>query len=402
MVRLKPPWLEDPAVKRLMTALGAPALDVRFVGGCVRDAVLARPNADIDIGTPEPPARVMARLAAAGIKAIPTGVEHGTVTAVVDGRSFEVTTLRRDTATDGRHATVAFTTDWRADASRRDFTFNAMSLSADGTLHDYFKGASDARVGRLRFVGDPNARIVEDYLRILRLFRFYAWYGDKPIAPAILDAVRAHRDRLQDLSAERIRAELVKLLSAPNPVPAVAAMQSAGVLSVLFPGADGPNLLLKLVLVERAYRVAPRWTVRFCALAPDGAASTELAERFRLSGTERDAIVALRATEPALDAGMAIVALHAALYRHGAELIEGRAALAAARGRRLAGWADVFGTIHGWQPRPLPIGGDDVLALGVPPGPKVGALLAVAETAWIGSGFAAGRDDLLAAVRAKL
>jgi poly(A) polymerase len=402
VVRLKPPWLEDAAVKRLMSALGAPALDVRFVGGCVRDAVLGRAKADIDVGTPEPPARVLERLAAAGIKAIPTGLAHGTVTAVVDGQSFEITTLRRDTATDGRHATVEFTADWQADAARRDFTLNAMSLSPDGTLHDYFKGASDARVGRIRFVGDPNARIVEDYLRILRLFRFYAWFGRKPISPAILDACRAHRDGLKNLSAERIRAELVKLLSAPNPVLAVAAMHDAGVLAAVLPDAPSPNHLLKLVLVERVYRVAPRWTVRLCALVADATSAADLAARFKLSKAEGDELAALKAAAPEMDAAMPAIALNAALYRHGAEAVEGRAALAAARGRRLAGWAEVFAAIQAWQPKPLPIGGDDVLALGVAAGPKVGELLGVAESAWIGSAFTASRGQLLEAVRAKL
>lgn len=385
-----------------MAALGAPALDVRFVGGCVRDAVLGRAGADIDIGTPEPPARVMERLAAAGIKAVPTGIDHGTVTAVVDGRGFEVTSLRRDTATDGRHATVEFTTDWRADAARRDFTFNAMSLSPDGTLHDYFKGASDARVGRIRFVGDPNARIVEDYLRILRLFRFYAWFGRKPIAPVVLAACRAHREGLPRLSGERVRAELAKLLSAPNPVLAVAAMQDTGVLAVLIPEAQAPNDLLKLVLVERTYRVEARWIVRLCALMPGAARADALTERLKLSNAERDEVAALRADQPELAADMAAAALHTALYRHGARLMAGRAALAAARGRRLAGWSRVFAAIHAWRPQPLPIGGDDVLALGIPPGPRVGELLVVAEQAWIGSGFAASRDQLLDAMRAKL
>src|SRR5579871_5681187 len=180
---LHPVWLSAPELTRLFAALGAPAVDVRCVGGSVRDAVLGRDRVDseIDIGTPEPPDRVIARLAEARIKAIPTGLDHGTVTAVVEGRAFEITSLRRDTACDGRHAAVEFTTDWHEDVRRRDFTMNAMSLGPGGALYDDHDGVADARAGRVRFVGDPDDRIQEDYLRILRLFRFTALYGRTPI-----------------------------------------------------------------------------------------------------------------------------------------------------------------------------------------------------------------------------
>src|SRR4051812_43644908 len=188
----------------LFAALGAPDLDVRFVGGCVRNAIIGRPIADFDIGTPEPPTVVLKRLARAGIRAIPTGIEHGTVTAVVGKQSYEITSLRRDTACDGRHAAVEFTTDWEEDARRRDFTINAMSLKPDGTLFDYHGGFEDARAGRVRFVGEPADRIQEDYLRILRLFRFFAWYGREEIDTATLNAVGMLKGGLTRLSAERI------------------------------------------------------------------------------------------------------------------------------------------------------------------------------------------------------
>ncbi|MCB2108958.1 MAG: CCA tRNA nucleotidyltransferase [Rhodobacteraceae bacterium] len=391
--------MNDAAVTRVMAALGAPETDARFVGGCVRDALLGRPVGDIDIATPDTPEAVTEKLERAGLRVIPTGLAHGTVTAVADGRNFEITTLRRDTACDGRHAAVEFTTDWHEDASRRDFTMNAMSLSLDGTLHDDFKGASDARVGRLRFVGDPRARIAEDYLRILRLFRFHAWYGQKPIAPSILEACREARENLTRLSGERIGSELVKLLSAPNPVLAVAAMQSCGVIGVLFPEAQGPSVLLKLVMVERAYRVEPDWRARLASIVPDRLTISDLQERLKLSNADAETIALLRAPLPVIAQDMPTLALDAALYRSGAECVRGRAALAAAHGRQLAGWAPVFKAIAGWEPQPIPVGGDDVIALGVAPGPEVGRLLAVAENAWIGSGFSATRDQLLAEVK---
>lgn len=393
MNRLSPPWLADAGLKRLMTALGAPTVDVRFVGGCVRDAVLGRIAADIDVGTPEPPEAVLKRLEAAGLRAIPTGLAHGTVTAVLENRNVEITSLRRDVATDGRHATVAFTADWKADAARRDFTMNALSLKPDGEMFDYFKGASDARVGRLRFVGDPATRMAEDYLRILRLFRFQAWYGKKPLSPALLDVCKAHAASLRSISIERISAEMIKLLSAPNPVLSVSYMMTARVLDVVLPGCAGGQNLLKLVMAEQAYGVASRWQVRLAALLPP----PTIGEDLKLSNADADAISALLAPEPRIWVGMPRPALDAALYSGGRELIEGRTLLAIANGRQLGGWAPMFAVIHTWTPKPLPIGGDDVKALGVAEGPAVGVALKRAEAAWIGSGFTASRDALLSA-----
>lgn len=268
MTTLRPPWLEDAGLKTLLGALGAPTIDVRFVGGCARDALLGRSAADFDIGTPEVPDKVIARLEAARITVVPTGIAHGTVTAVMEGRNVEITSLRRDVATDGRHATVAFTTDWKQDAARRDFTMNALSLTPTGDLFDYFKGASDARVGRLRFVGDPATRIREDHLRILRLFRFQAWYGQKSISPALVEICKQHRELLRSVSAERVKQELAKFLSAPNPVLAMSAMLASGVFGVVLPECIGEQNLLKLVMAEYAYGIPPRWTARLAAMLP--------------------------------------------------------------------------------------------------------------------------------------
>ena len=207
-----------PVTRAVVKALTADGADVRFVGGCVRDALLGRESADIDIGTPDPPERVMGLLEGAGIetRTVPRGIAHGTVTAIAGGNRYEITTLRRDERTDGRHAEVAFTDDWEQDAARRDFTINAMSVTPDGVLHDYFGGQEDLEAGRVRFVGDPATRIAEDHLRLLRFFRFFAWYGKGEPDEEALDACRAEAHRIQTLSGERVQAEMLKMLKAPT------------------------------------------------------------------------------------------------------------------------------------------------------------------------------------------
>ena len=231
--------LADPALAPVLAALP----HARIVGGAVRDALAGVPIADIDLATPDPPEATTASLERAGLRVIPTGLSHGTVTALVDDRAFEITTLRRDVSTDGRHAEVAWTTDWRADAARRDFTINAMSLARDGTLYDYFGGQSDLAAGIVRFVGDPATRIAEDFLRILRFFRFFARYARAAPDQAATSAIRAAVPGLARLSPERLWSELKKILSAPAPGAAIHLMADLGVLSALIPeGADPARL----------------------------------------------------------------------------------------------------------------------------------------------------------------
>ncbi len=273
-----PDFLADPALVSVMAVLP----EARVVGGAVRDTLAGRLVTEIDLATPREPEQVVHTLKAAGIRAVPTGLDHGTVTAVVDGRGFEITTLRRDVETDGRHATVAFTDDWRADAARRDFTINALSMTRDGAVFDYFDGIADLRAGRVRFVGDPATRIAEDYLRILRFFRFFSRYATGAADHAALSAIRAGVLGLGGLSAERVWSELSRILSAPDPCTAVGLMAELGVLAAVLPEGADPARLARLI----AAGAPPDPLLRLAALLTGD--TLALAARLRLSVAERD------------------------------------------------------------------------------------------------------------------
>lgn len=390
------------AVQRLFAALGAPGVDVRFVGGCVRNAVMGIPVGEIDVATPETPDQVMTRLAAAGVKVVPTGLDHGTVTAVLDGATFEITSLRRDTACDGRHAAVEFTADWAEDARRRDFTFNAMSLRGDGTLFDYHGGVSDAEAGRVRFVGVAADRIQEDYLRILRLFRFFAAYGRGAIEAQTLAAVRAHAAGLDHLSAERVSRELIKILGAPDPRAAVAAMDECGVWARLLPEVRDRTVLDRLPAIEEKANESADWRLRLASgLAADAAAS--VAARLKFSTADCDHLLRLTAAKPAFAATTPGTVLRQALYHDGASIVRGRLVLAWARSApdvaQDAAWTALLREARAWQPVALPVSGRDVLALGVAAGPAVGALLAEVEAWWLERDFEPDRAAVLAILK---
>ena len=254
---IPPDWMTAAPTRALLAALGAGGAPVRFVGGCVRDAILGLRPADIDIATPESPDQVIRRLEKAKLKAVPTGLEHGTVTAVVPPATFQVTTLRRDVATDGRHATVAFGTDWAEDAARRDFTINALYADAEGRLYDFTDGRADLAAGLVRFIGDPAQRVAEDYLRVLRFFRFHARFGNGAPDAAAIAACSAAADRLDRLSGERVRDELLKILILPNAADALALMQQSGVLTAILPQARlDVATLSRLVRLQAAVAAA--------------------------------------------------------------------------------------------------------------------------------------------------
>ncbi len=397
------PWTQSAATRAVIDALaGGPAdgptdgTDVRFVGGCVRDALIGRPVADIDIATPDRPETVIEKLEAAGLKAIPTGIEHGTVTAVSKGRPFEITTLRRDVETDGRHAVVAFTDDWAEDAARRDFTMNAISLSPDGTIHDPGNGIPDLRAGRVRFVGDADARITEDVLRLLRFYRFHAHYGEGAPDPDAVAACRRHADKLPGLSAERVRVELLKLLAAPEPAPVIEMMRGDGVLEQILPADAGTGLLAALSKIE----AAPDPVRRLAALLPaDPGIVADAAGALRLSNLERDRLVAIAGAAPGFDLPADDRARRAALYRLGAPLFSDLVHLAAARDPGgVAALAAELAAAEAWERPELPVTGQDLVDAGIEKGPAVGEALRELEQKWIDSDFTADRRTLLSSL----
>lgn len=380
------PWLCDPAVAQVFDAMDAGPGETRFVGGVVRDALAGVQVADIDLATTATPETTLERLGRAGVKSVPTGLEHGTVTAIVDGRPFEITTLRRDVSTDGRHATVAYTSDWRLDASRRDFTINAMSAERSGAVHDYFGGAEDLAAGRVRFVGVAAERVAEDYLRILRFFRFHAWYGAGDPDPAGLAACRDGVDGLAVVSAERVRVELLRLLGAPAPETAIGAMADIGVLSAVL-GVE-PGRIDDLLALERRSEAPPDPLLRLAGLAPEA----ELAARLRLSRDEAKAMTAMR--PPWTDLGDDDGAWRRAIYRLGPETFRRRTLLAgAASGDDVT--AARLAALDEWRPISFPLKGKDLLALGFTAGPDLGDALERLEARWIDGGFRATRADLL-------
>jgi poly(A) polymerase len=382
-----------PETTALLAALTAEGAVARFVGGCVRDAVAGRPVGDIDIatsGTPETNTRL---LRAAAIKVVPTGIRHGTVTAISDHRPFEVTTLRRDVETDGRHARVAFTDDWVADARRRDFTMNALYADADGTIYDPTGGLADLGAGRVRFVGRAARRIAEDRLRILRFFRFHAWYGRGRANRAALAACGEAAAGIDALSGERIRQELLKLLAAPTPLPALRLMARHRVLErVLSGGAD----LARLARLCR--RETAEWgadpLLRLAALMSgrDGETARALAARLRFSNAERDRLVFLVAPPLALRPGMKRAEIRHAVYRHGPERIVDLA--------HLLGRPEVVAEARRFERPRFPLRGRDGRGLGIAPGPRLGALLAAVEAWWIEGDFEADHAACLTKLRA--
>lgn len=392
------PWLTASATRAVIAALeaaGGPGC-ARFVGGCVRNALIGRAVADIDIATTLQPDATERAVRAAGLKAVPTGIAHGTVTAVAERTPFEITTLRRDVSTDGRNATVAFTDDWAEDAARRDFRLNALYADAEGRIYDPTgEGAADAMAGRIVFVGDPETRIREDFLRILRFFRFHAWYGRGEPDAAALTACRSLASGMTRLSAERVSSELMKLLSAPDPRAAMAAMAEAGVLAEVLPEAELTPLF------EAAVEQGGDATTRLMVLLPpDETVVRSATSRLRFPNAARDRLAFAARALPAVHLSMSDREARAALYRHGlqavSDAVRRRWAEAPHQGddaRRLLALAD------NWTRPSLPVGGREVARLGVEPGPETGRLLKAFEEDWIAEDFPAdGHAERLAAL----
>ena len=405
-------WLSDPHLQKLLAALSVDGDEARIAGGAVRNALLDEDVADIDIATTSLPEDSAKRAAAAGFRTVPTGVEHGTVTVVAGGRGYEVTTLRADVETDGRRARVRFGRDWSADAERRDFTINALYATADGDVIDLVGGLADLHTRTLRFIGDPEARIREDYLRILRFFRFFAWYGSgRPDADGLRACARL-KDGMERLSAERVWHELKRLLAAPDPSRALLWMRQTGVLTKVLPESEkwGIDAIHPLVAAERDLRWNADAMLRLEAVVPpDASRMRGLAERLRLSGAEAERLQKWAACPPLPPAATdAQASRH--LYREDrqATLDRLRLALASARRRALeddgslieaAGLLRLLRFSEKWRKPVFPLKGSDLKSQGVKPGPELGARLRRLEEEWIVSGFRLDRVALLGRAR---
>jgi poly(A) polymerase len=378
-------WLDRPGIKRLLKALDARNGHARFVGGAVRDFLLGEHPGDLDLATDHLPDEVIARLEQAGIKAVPTGIDHGTVTAISSGTVVEVTSLRADVSTDGRRATVVFTKDWPADAGRRDFTINAIySDPYSGELFDYFGGLDDLKSRTVRFIGEPLQRIAEDHLRILRYFRFHARYGHGDPDPQSLEACTERANDLMALSRERIADELLKLLALEDPTPTVRLMLDRGLFAPVVPEIEDAARLEALVEAEVSAGEPPDPLRRLSSLLPtEPEVASRVAGRLKLSNKAKKRLVS--AAEASLGSNPEALA-----YRVGTEGAVDRLLLAGrpAEARAIAGWT---------LPR-LPIGGGQLIARGVPEGPEVARTLHRIEETWIAGGFPTGEEfELLVA-----
>lgn len=384
------PWLVSERSKSVLAALEAEGGHdcARYVGGCVRNALLNAPVDDIDIATQLTPQRVVKALKAAGIRSVPTGIEHGTVTAIVGKQPFEITTLRRDVETDGRHAVVAFTTEWAEDAARRDFCLNALYASGDGTIHDPTgRGVEDALAGRIVFVGEPEQRIREDYLRILRFYRFQAWYGrGEPDAEGSAACAKL-AEGVATLSAERVSKELLKLLAAMDPRASVHAMAQSGVLKVLVPEAD-------LALFDAMVALTPDALMRLSSLLPlDGVVIGEVAKRLRLSNAQRDRLVAAAVPlEPTIND----VEARGLIWELGVQTFTDRARRAQAAGADASRMSGLVRMAQHWTPPAMPISGRDLAKRNIRPGPQTGLILKAFQASWMAEDFPDhGHDERL-------
>jgi len=384
------PWLSTPETRAVIEALSRDGGAARFVGGCVRNALIGAPVEDIDIATPLTPDEVTRRLVAAGLRAEPTGIAHGTITAVANKKPFEITTLRRDASTDGRRATVAFSTDWAEDAGRRDFTMNALYADMSGTVFDPVGGIADLRAGLVRFIGDPAKRIAEDYLRILRLFRFHAWYGKGEIDSDGLTACAAARAHIKTLSGERIQKEMLKLCAAENPISVLRAMAASGVIGEVLPGDLKLARIQRLCEIDAEQFFAADGLLRLGALLGDAAQAGEIATRWRLSNDDRDRLGDMLGEPTKIVSYLSILEVRRALYRFGVPLFKDWVRLRWAEDPKMSNftqWRAMLAFADGWVRPVFPITGADVMAAGVPHGPLVGKVLSEVEDWWIDANF---------------
>ncbi len=388
-------WIEQPGCRAVLKALDADEGKTRIVGGAVRDALLGRTVNDIDLATQYLPEQVIAKVEAAGLKAVPTGLDHGTITVVSDHQPYEVTTLRKDVETDGRRATIAYTDNWSDDALRRDFTMNALYADRDGRIYDAVGGRADLDHRRLRFIGDAETRIREDYLRILRFFRFASQIEPLALDRAGLMACADLAGGMRDLSAERVQAELLKLLGGHGPVDALRQMAAANILGHVLPEARSMARLEALVRVERERLFESDPLRRFYVLAGARHAA-DVGARLRFSNKMQDRLKAMAIAEEVQRAHkliapvMEVAAMQRALHKLGAPAFRDLVIFLWAEDQgdgRENLWRALLAHADVWQPRNLPVSGEDIMAAGVKPGPQVGQLLSLLDDWWCENGF---------------
>ena len=395
-------WLTDDAANAIFGAL--PEGAIRFVGGCVRNAILGEPVGDIDLATQLVPTEVQACLKKAGIKVVPTGIDHGTLTAVIDGKPYEITSLRKDVETDGRRAVIAFTKDWAEDAVRRDLTMNALYADMLGNVFDPTGfGLEDAKARKLRFVGEADARVREDYLRILRFFRFLAFYGGESKLDAdALAACRENSQGLKSLSAERVWSEVKKLLLAPDPSRSVRIMLQQDILEIILPEASNVEGLERIIGREGAGVIDIDPMLRIMAMASrDPLSIRRLCERLKLSNAEKSRLTAWAEDGESLSPDMDDKASKAAVYTAGAQVISDRACLRAAGVDDpviAARWQSLATLASEWDIPEFPLSGKDLKKAGVEAGPAMGRALKALEALWVRSGFTATKERLLMAL----
>jgi len=388
------PWMTAPETCAVFEALSAAGATVRFVGGCVRDALIGRPVKDIDIATPDPPDRILELLGSAKIKAIPTGIDHGTITAVIPPAHFEVTTLRVDAETFGRGARVEFSADWGADAARRDFTINAIYCDTDGGLFDPTGGIADLNARTVRFVGDPDTRIKEDFLRILRFFRFTAFYGDLLPDAVGLAACRANAASLPTLSGQRVAGETLRLLESVNAALVLQVMDENVILQHILPELTRLERLEGLIAIDGDDPDPVRRLA--AATSADQAGIHALADRLRMSNAERERLTATVAHAGEVSAGLNARGRRQLLYKLGAQTFTDLSYLGWAQDlNQKRAWRRHLRAATNWSLPTLPVRGADVLALGVPHGPEVGQMLEEVERWWVGGDFKPDREKCL-------
>lgn len=395
-------WMAAPETVKVMQALFSDGGEARFVGGCVRNALVNRKVLDIDIATPLKPDEVIARLVSHKINYAPTGLKHGTITAVCDGRPYEITTLRKDVLTFGRHAEVAFTDDWATDASRRDFTINAMFATMDGDIDDPFGGIADLREGRVIFVGDPEKRIKEDILRILRFFRFYAHFGKGPPDEKALAACTLLAKEIPKLSPERIRQETMKIFESENCAAVWRIMLTQGIVTHFLPEATGIAVLEKLLWLEQKYE-SPAYPLRRLAAVMDvtEAGLPHVCAALRLSNAQGTQLQKMIAGDDSISMYMDHADVRRLVYHHGNDMARSLLLLAAAKQEDEGDLAVLYNWATTFRPPRFPLEGNDLMELGWEEGPDIGFILGTMEAWWLSEDFAPGRMKCLEKLKAE-